>query len=129
MILGTEWIFLVIAVLILLFGAKKVPEMARAFGRAIGEFQKGRAEIERELRAATQELQQPIVETAQTFQSAFTPQPPQLPQTTEVSQPPQPSPQPLSEREKLEKAARDLGIEVEGKSDEELKEEIKKALE
>ena len=31
-------------VLILLFGAKKIPDLARALGRSLGEFKKGRHE-------------------------------------------------------------------------------------
>jgi sec-independent protein translocase protein TatA len=39
-----------LAVVALLFGgATKIPELARALGRAMGEFKKGQAEIEREL--------------------------------------------------------------------------------
>jgi len=39
------WIVLIIAVL---FGAKRIPDVARALGRSIGEFKKGKAEAERE---------------------------------------------------------------------------------
>jgi sec-independent protein translocase protein TatA len=47
---GPEVIVLLIIVLVLLFGAKKLPELARALGRAMGEFRRGRMEIERELK-------------------------------------------------------------------------------
>ncbi|HEV8596008.1 MAG TPA: twin-arginine translocase TatA/TatE family subunit [Thermoplasmata archaeon] len=43
-------IVLIVAGLLLLFGPTKLPEMARAMGRAWGEFRKGRMEVERELR-------------------------------------------------------------------------------
>ncbi|MBI4549515.1 MAG: twin-arginine translocase TatA/TatE family subunit [Candidatus Omnitrophica bacterium] len=33
---------LILAVLLLLFGAKRIPEMARSFGEGIREFKKGR---------------------------------------------------------------------------------------
>ncbi len=36
-------------VLILLFGASKLPELARSMGSATGEFKKGRQEVEEEL--------------------------------------------------------------------------------
>jgi sec-independent protein translocase protein TatA len=36
----TEWILIGVVVLVL-FGAKKVPEMARALGRSSSEFKKG----------------------------------------------------------------------------------------
>ena len=48
---GFEWIILLIIVAALfLFGPQKLPELSRGFGRALGEFQRGRMEIERELR-------------------------------------------------------------------------------
>ena len=34
---------------VLLFGANKIPKLARSSGQAIGEFQKGREELEQEL--------------------------------------------------------------------------------
>lgn len=43
----TEWIVIGV-VLLLLFGAKKVPEMARALGRTRGEFEKGLRDEETE---------------------------------------------------------------------------------
>jgi len=43
---GIEWIWIILLAGILLFGSKKIPEVARAVGKAMGEFQKGRAEIE-----------------------------------------------------------------------------------
>lgn len=52
-IVGTEWIWIVFLVIFLLFGSKKLPELSRALGKAMGEFQRGREEIEREFRAAT----------------------------------------------------------------------------
>jgi len=36
----------------LLFGSSKLPELARGLGRSVGEFKKGKEEIERELREA-----------------------------------------------------------------------------
>ena len=35
---------------VLIFGAKKIPELARTFGKAKGEFEKGRIESEKELK-------------------------------------------------------------------------------
>lgn len=40
-----EWILIVLLVL-LLFGHKKVPDLARALGKSLSEFKKGRAEGE-----------------------------------------------------------------------------------
>ena len=38
---GPWEIILVLAVLVLLFGAKKIPEIARSLGKSLGEFKKG----------------------------------------------------------------------------------------
>lgn len=40
---GPEWI-VVLVVLVLLFGAKKLPELARSVGRSTSEFKKGMSE-------------------------------------------------------------------------------------
>jgi TatA/E family protein of Tat protein translocase len=41
-------VFLLVIVL-LLFGAKKLPELARGFGKSLGEFKKGREECARDV--------------------------------------------------------------------------------
>ena len=47
---GIEWIvILIIVAVLLLFGPQKLPELARGVGRALGEFRRGRMEIEREI--------------------------------------------------------------------------------
>ena len=47
---GTEWIWIIIAIGVLIFGAKKIPELARTFGKAKGEFEKGKIEADKELK-------------------------------------------------------------------------------
>lgn len=47
--LGPVELGLVALVLILLFGASKLPDVARSMGSATGEFKKGRQEVEEEL--------------------------------------------------------------------------------
>jgi sec-independent protein translocase protein TatA len=39
--LGTTEILLIVLVLVLLFGARKIPELARGLGRGISEFKQG----------------------------------------------------------------------------------------
>jgi sec-independent protein translocase protein TatA len=46
---GGPELLVILLIAILLFGANKIPELARSSGQAIGEFQKGREEIEEEL--------------------------------------------------------------------------------
>lgn len=47
--LGPMELGLVVLVLVLLFGASKLPKLARSMGSATGEFKKGRQEVEEEL--------------------------------------------------------------------------------
>ncbi|MCL4355519.1 MAG: twin-arginine translocase TatA/TatE family subunit [Nitrososphaerota archaeon] len=52
----TDWAILAVVVIVLFGGAKKIPELARSMGKAMGEFRKGQAEIEKEvadIRAST----------------------------------------------------------------------------
>ena len=53
---GPEIVFILIIVL-LLFGAKKIPELARGLGQSFGEFKKAREEFEREIQKSTAELE------------------------------------------------------------------------
>ena len=36
--MGAEWIWIVIIIGVLIFGAKKIPELAKTLGRAKGDF-------------------------------------------------------------------------------------------
>ena len=46
----TEIIVIVVAAGLLLFGAKKIPELAKTFGKAKGEYKKGEIEADEELK-------------------------------------------------------------------------------
>src|SRR5947209_3211744 len=47
---GIEWVvILIIIAVLLLFGPSKLPELARGVGRALGEFRRGKMQIEREI--------------------------------------------------------------------------------
>jgi sec-independent protein translocase protein TatA len=53
--LGT-WEMVIIAVLVLvLFGAKKLPTFARSLGKSLGEFKKAKDEFQQELTSAENE--------------------------------------------------------------------------
>ncbi len=46
---GMEWIFIIVIVVVVFFGVKKIPELARTFGKASAEYEKARIEAKREL--------------------------------------------------------------------------------
>jgi sec-independent protein translocase protein TatA len=49
---GGPELIIILAVVVLLFGANKIPKLARASGQAMGEFRRGREEIEQEITSA-----------------------------------------------------------------------------
>jgi sec-independent protein translocase protein TatA len=91
---GFEWIFIVIIVVVIFFGAKKIPDLARGFGKATSEFEKARIEAKRELRE---------LKNAGTSSSTST--------TANTA----------ANREKLESIADTLGIDYTDKNDEQLR--------
>mgnify|MGYP006277032945 CR=1 FL=1 len=54
--LGPPELLLIAGVLILLFGASKLPKLARSMGSATGEFKKGRQQVEEELEGIQEEV-------------------------------------------------------------------------
>jgi len=55
--LGPWEIGLIILVIIILFGGKKLPELARGLGLGLREFQKATREIKDEVKAVTDEVE------------------------------------------------------------------------
>lgn len=53
---ATEWIVIALVVL-LLFGAKKIPELARGLGQGINEFRKASSEIRREIEKGADDVE------------------------------------------------------------------------
>lgn len=87
--IGTGELLFLALIFFLLFGANKIPELARALGKAQREFHRARDEVEREVK----------------------------------------TPPPETEEERVRRAARDLGIAVEGRSTEELRAAIARSME
>jgi len=93
MLEGWEWIIIgVVAIVIIMWGPAKIPEFAKALGRAKGEFSKAQKEF---TDAATTTEKAPATQTAV-----------------------------RSKDEVLLSTAKDLGISTEGKTKEQLSEEI-----
>lgn len=53
--LGAGEIILIVLVVLLLFGAKKIPELARGIGKGMSEFKKGLKDVENEIKSADDE--------------------------------------------------------------------------
>jgi len=88
---ATEWIIIIAIIVVVIFGAKKFPEIARSFGRATTEYEKAKIEAKKEL--------QRVKELGTTT-------------TTETN---------VQDREKLESVASTLGINHSEMSDDQLR--------
>ncbi len=53
--LGGQELILILLIILLLFGAKKLPELARGLGKGMKEFKKAQTEIEEEFSKAADE--------------------------------------------------------------------------
>jgi len=95
-IMGSEWMIIIFVALILLFGTNKLPEAGKKIGKMVGEYNKAKTEMQNQINEATKtEPDSPIIDgPVQT------------------------------ERQKLEKMAQTLRINIENKSDSELKNAI-----
>ncbi len=91
---GSEWLIVIVIVVVLIFGANKIPDLAKSLGRASGEFQKGKVESELEVQKLKESHAAPV----------------------------------LSEHDKLVRAASELGIPTEGKTDDQIRDDVKKAM-
>jgi len=54
--LGPQEMILIFLLMLLLFGAKKLPQLARGMGKSVGEFRKAREEFEEEIRKGSEDL-------------------------------------------------------------------------
>src|ERR1700744_1375157 len=53
---GGPDLFIILLIVLVLFGAKKLPELARSLGQSMNEFRKAREEFDRELHTAGNEV-------------------------------------------------------------------------
>ena len=52
---GMQEMIVIFLIVLLLFGAKKIPELARGVGEGMGEFKKAKTEFEREIKEGEEE--------------------------------------------------------------------------
>jgi sec-independent protein translocase protein TatA len=95
---GFEWVFIVLIVVVLIFGAKKIPDLARGLGKATTEFEKAKIESKKEL----SEIKKSGISSS----------------TTNA----------VASREKLESIADTLGIDYTEKDDDQLRSAIETEL-
>ena len=101
---GGELMVIGILVIVLLFGAAKVPQLAKSFGQAMGEFKKAKRESELSLKQ---------------FEDSIVGDEKVIPETTAKA----------DKKDKdvnIRDMAAYMGIDTEGKTDDELKEELAK---
>ncbi|NWK54411.1 twin-arginine translocase TatA/TatE family subunit [Verrucomicrobiaceae bacterium N1E253] len=62
--LGTQEMVIIFLIVLLLFGAKKLPQLARGVGKSMGEFKKAKEEFEHEISRAEEEATKPSKESS-----------------------------------------------------------------
>ncbi|MBR3660034.1 MAG: twin-arginine translocase TatA/TatE family subunit [Bacteroidaceae bacterium] len=55
--LGTGEIILIVLVFLLLFGAKRIPDLMKSMGKGVKNFKEGMKEVEKEINAPTDETE------------------------------------------------------------------------
>ncbi len=105
---GSEWIIIGLLALFLIFGTKRTPQISKGIGKAMGEYQKARDLLRNEIQNATSG---PNAESTD----------------SQLANPRINGPV-ASEHEKLETIARSLGIDYEGKNDEDIRISISSKL-
>lgn len=59
--LGTPELVIIAILVLILFGAKKLPMFARSLGKSMGEFRRAKDEFEAELHRSVEEVEQPTI--------------------------------------------------------------------
>jgi sec-independent protein translocase protein TatA len=57
--IGAQELLLILLIVLLLFGAKKIPEIARGLGKSVAEFKKGARDLEDEIKREEPERREP----------------------------------------------------------------------
>ena len=67
--LGAGEIILILLVILILFGAKKIPELARGIGKGMSEFKKGLKDVEDEIKTSDSESKKIDEKKSKVFES------------------------------------------------------------
>ena len=123
--LGYPEIILILAVVLLIFGPSKLPEMARTIGSAMREFQKAASQLEAQAKILENPVTLPPPETLITneLKKPLTPPENAAPQIEKVPEQIPNFQEPRSDSE-LESIASMLDISQEGKTGDQLRDEI-----
>ena len=70
--LGTPELIIIAVLVLVLFGAKKLPTFARSLGKSMGEFKRAREEFEQELHKAQDEAERPSIDANATRSASNT---------------------------------------------------------
>ncbi len=57
--IGAQELLLILLIILLLFGARKIPEIARGLGKSVAEFKKGTKDLQEEIKSEEPEKRQP----------------------------------------------------------------------
>jgi sec-independent protein translocase protein TatA len=60
---GGSEVILILFIILLLFGAKKLPELSRSLGKSLGEFKKGKEDLEKEIRDIQNDVHEEAAKT------------------------------------------------------------------
>ena len=58
---GGSEVILILFIILLLFGAKKLPELSRSIGKSLGEFKKGKEDLEKEIRDIKNDVHDQVI--------------------------------------------------------------------
>lgn len=67
---GGMELMIILFIAILLFGANKIPQLARSSGQAMGEFKRGREEIEDEIRQTVEDGKEEALSEPESVEAA-----------------------------------------------------------
>jgi sec-independent protein translocase protein TatA len=68
--IGGPELLLILAVILVLFGGQKIPELARGLGKGMREFKKAQADIESEFHKAVDEVSDTVKQTGDSEKKA-----------------------------------------------------------